>query len=872
MLRRTRRVVAVAGPLLTVAVVAALALDAVERGRVAERSVAHTRDVIETADEVLARLVDAETGERGYVMTGREEYLEPYVRAREDVDRSLAELRRLTADNPEQQRRIDVLERVAHVRLARLDSMVALRRASGFDAVRELTVTGVGKAMMDSARAALRAVKAEERSLLEDRRAAARWRTRVTIAVIVLGLLVTLAVALAINRMLLWAAQRQEDAARELAERNARLAEQATELEQQVEEAQALGEELEQTNEELERANEQLQLAAADTAAAGERARRLLAVTTGLSEALTAEQVADVIFREAMTAVGADAGSLALVRAGAGEAHGESRDPVRELEIVRTHGYSRPLTERYRRFPLSPGRPLSDAIIAHAPRLVESLEEWRRAYPVVADETDGMGYEAFAAVPIVSGEHTLGGLSFSFRRAMRFDDATRLFLATLGEQCGLALERARAYEAERRSREASAFLAEASHLLAASLDYETTLRAVAEAAVPRLADWCAVDVVRDPTVAEWPPRLDRVAIVHQDPEKVALGKSVADRYPTDWSADVGMAAVLRRGTSLFVPRITDEMLVGGARDAEHLAILRALQFSSIIVVPLLARGLTLGALTLCTTESGRRYDEADLALARDLAQRAAVAVDNARLHATAQAARTQAEGANEAKSHFLATMSHELRTPLNAIGGYAELMEMGIRGPVTAEQREDLARIQRSQRHLLALINDILNFAKVEAGRVEYQLAEVRLAELLASVGEVIAPQVSVKGLGFEVADGDGVVVRTDPEKARQVLLNLLGNAVKFTPRAGRVVVEVAHGAGRVAVGVRDTGPGIPADQLERIFEPFVQLDRSLTSGHAGAGLGLAISRDLARGMGGDLTVESVPGDGSVFTLTLPRA
>jgi len=362
-----------------------------------------------------------------------------------------------------------------------------------------------------------------------------------------------------------------------------------------------------------------------------------------------------------------------------------------------------------------------------------------------------------------------------------------------------------------------------------------------------------------------------------------------------------MAGVLRDGVPFFVPEVTDGMLVAGARDAEHLALLRALQFSSILVVPLVARGLTLGALTLCMTESGRRYDETDRGLALEVAQRAALAVDNARLYREAEGARADAErerreaerqrteaerlraaaeAANAAKSQFLSTMSHELRTPLNAIGGYTELLTLGLRGPLTDHQRQDLERIRRANQHLMALVTDILNFARLDAGQLEYRLADVELATVVADVESLIGPQLVTKGVAF---DHDGCApdtpdqphgVRADPEKLRQVLLNLMNNAVKFTERGGRVALacETDAAGGVVHVRVADTGRGIPADQLERIFEPFVQVDRHRTpESQQGVGLGLAISRELARGMGGDLTVESTPGVGSTFTLTLPR-
>jgi signal transduction histidine kinase len=239
-----------------------------------------------------------------------------------------------------------------------------------------------------------------------------------------------------------------------------------------------------------------------------------------------------------------------------------------------------------------------------------------------------------------------------------------------------------------------------------------------------------------------------------------------------------------------------------------------------------------------------------------------------------RAARAEAEAANRAKGDFLAVMSHELRTPLNAIGGYAQLMELGLQGPVTPEQLAALGRIQRGQQHLLGLINSVLNYAKLEAGHVQYEAVDVPAAEALAEVAALVAPQARAKGLTLAAGPcAPELVARADPEKVRQVLLNLLSNAVKFTRAGGTVTVGGARAAdGRVALTVADTGRGIPADQLARVFAPFVQVDQRLTRTEEGTGLGLAISRDLARGMGGDLTAESTPGVGSTFTLTLPAA
>ena len=309
-----------------------------------------------------------------------------------------------------------------------------------------------------------------------------------------------------------------------------------------------------------------------------------------------------------------------------------------------------------------------------------------------------------------------------------------------------------------------------------------------------------------------------------------------------------------------------------ARQYPDLAgVLERVTVRAMIVTPMIVDGKPLGSLSF-SFNSSRSFDENDITFTRTLGQQCAQALERARLFAAEQSARADAEAANRAKTEFLAMMSHELRTPLNAIAGYAELLELGISGPVSDMQREQLGRIRRSQRHLLGIIEDLLDLSRLEHGApADIDLGPVPVHETLGSLEALIAPQLKARNLTY-IYNPAEVELMAYGNRARveQIVLNLLSNAIKYTAPGGRVGLASDLRIDRVEIRVSDTGHGIPREKLDSIFEPFTRLEMDLTRTTEGTGLGLAISRHLARAMNGDLTARSDLGRGSIFTLTLP--
>lgn len=413
--------------------------------------------------------------------------------------------------------------------------------------------------------------------------------------------------------------------------------------------------------------------------------------------------------------------------------------------------------------------------------------------------------------------------------------------------------RAAAEAGERRAH----FIGEAASILAASLDFRPALESLAELATPFLADWCIIDVLEEGGTFR------RAAVATSSPAGAALARRLRTMDPPADSRS-GLSRALRSGEPQLAASI-EATAARGIIDMPHTdPDLSAAGLGACMILPLVVRDRALGVLTLIDAESGRFFDDDDLSLAAELAARAAAAIDRGLLYAAAQQA-------NQAKADFLAVMSHELRTPLNAVIGYSDLLMMGVPEAIPDRASEHVRRIRTSARHLLSLIEEILTFSRIEAGREELHLERTTLAHICDDVAVIIEPTAAERKLAFrcQIEDG-GAELSTDLQKVRQVLINLLTNAVKFT-EAGSVTLEAAIEDGYACFDVIDTGCGIAEQDLDRVFEPFWQVEQSRTRRAEGTGLGLAVARRLAHLLGGDITVRSRPDEGSTFRLRIPQ-
>lgn len=486
--------------------------------------------------------------------------------------------------------------------------------------------------------------------------------------------------------------------------------------------------------------------------------------------------------------------------------------------------------------------------------------------PALLRVVEGLRPTSAMCVPLVAHGAVGGALLLvaTDRTGRHFGPMHQRVAEELARRAALAVDNARLYAAEREARLRAERLRAATVAFAQALTVDDVVRV-------------ALSAVRDALEAD----AGSVWLVDADPRDPALRQAMHEGFPAEATVctrlPLGRRAPLteavHRGEAFVVPSAA----WWHAHFDTPLPLALEHGMATLVTLPMAFGGRTLGVLGLGFRRE-RTPQDAELTVATALAAQAAQSLERARLFEVAERSRREAEAALEvaerasrAKSEFLAVMSHELRTPLNAIGGYVQLLEMELRGPITDAQRDDLQRIRRAQSALRSLIDDVLDFSRLDAGRMEYDIGSVELSDVLATAEAVIAPLARGRGLELEIPLEVAMQVRCDARRLQQVLLNLLSNAVKFTPAGGRVRVDCRRAGTAVELRVSDTGAGIDSAELARVFEPFEQGARGLTREATGVGLGLAISRRLSEEMGGALSIEtSTPGEGSTFLLVLP--
>ena len=402
-----------------------------------------------------------------------------------------------------------------------------------------------------------------------------------------------------------------------------------------------------------------------------------------------------------------------------------------------------------------------------------------------------------------------------------------------------------------------AFLAEASKILSSSLDYQQTLRTVAQLAVPRIADWCAVDMLTGPHTVEL------LAIAHVDPGKVRWAEKLRRQDPVDLERAVGLGKVLRTGEPEFYPEISDEFLVATAKDERTLQIARGLGFSSAMIVPLVIRDATIGAVTFVTAESGRHYTPADLQTAQELASRAALAIENSRLYGESQQAVAL-------RDDFISVASHELKTPVTSLRVYAEVLQRQAAQRHDEQTSRSMGKMVTQLERLTLLVSDLLDVSRIEAGKLELRQESVDLRQLVDEVVDAMRATTSKHRI-----DVVGTIHRPltgDRERLEQVLTNLLTNAIKYSPQGERIIVRLTESADDATIEVEDFGIGIDPDDCSRIFDRFYRSSSSQQRTFPGLGMGLYISSEIVRRHGGTIWATSDKDRGSVFHVVLPFA
>ncbi|HEX5280077.1 MAG TPA: ATP-binding protein [Micropepsaceae bacterium] len=466
------------------------------------------------------------------------------------------------------------------------------------------------------------------------------------------------------------------------------------------------------------------------------------------------------------------------------------------------------------------------------------------------------GMRALYGVPMLRDDDLIGVAHIGSKSAFEFSEEDKLLFRSAVSRATSGVLKARAISELQRTEAAQRFLSDAGHEFSKSLDFEATLIKIAHLAVPAIADWCVVH-------RREADRIRRVSAAHADPAKTWIAQTVGERYAADPKDEGGVAQVFRTAKTAWLAEVPDANLAAYARDAEHLAMLRAVGMKSVVIVPVAVQGEVNCTITLVTAESGRRYSQSDVQVAEQLADRAAAALENARLYAIAQ-------HAISVREQILATVAHDLRNQLMIIGTGAALLSQPDASAGTDRIRKIGERIIPTIGTIRRLLDDLLDTGAIEAGKLSLQPQSVSVREVLNEAFETCRPAAHESGLELKIEPADTALhVDADPTRIMQVLSNLLGNAMKFTPRGGTVGLRADAEGLFVKFAVSDTGPGISKSDLATLFEPYRTVEHRVRTG---SGLGLYIAKGIVVQHGGHLWAASEPGKGSSFCFTLPRA